>query len=203
MKPFVINPESEDDPAHTTILQASNEEKNVSQIGILIQVLKETKDMCVFESEVGTALDIDQAAREDASKTYVAAGLQLRNLIDDQARWTLTRNDMDTKVVAILDLKAKEQSTRIRANERMSAPHVLLKPNFRVFQMPPDGRNVWFCWLGGVDPMKNDVHGSGPTPVAAAAAFDVCYMKSIQPPPKAPPLVVEKPARPTRKPKKT
>ena len=204
MRTTTFTPEGPNDPAHTAILQASNEDKNVSQLGVLLQVQAEARQLLGNRLEIGERAEIDEDAQKAASSTYVAAAYQIRNLIDDQERWTLRQNAVDAKTEAVLDLKIREQTSRSQLNERLSRPSFVMKPKIRLVALA-DGRAAWCCWLGGDNPGNADVHAIGSSPDAACRAFDEAFNKDIQQ--QEPPVAEEPPpepkARAKRTPKKT
>lgn len=203
MRTTTFTPESPNDPAHTTILQASNEDKNASQLGVLLSVQAEARQILWSRTEAGETVELDREAREAASSTYVAAAHQIRNLIDDQERWTLRQNAVDAKTEAVLDLKIREQTSRVALNDRLSRPSFVMRPKVRLVALA-DGRAAWCCWLGGDNPGQADVHAIGSSPDAACRAFDEAFNKDIQQqePAEGPPEPKSKVKRSPKTPKK-
>ena len=178
MRSTTFSPEGPTDPAHTVVLHATDEEKTISQMGILLQAQAEARQILWARTEAGGTVDVDAGAREAASSTYASAALQLRNIIDDQSRWTIKANSMEEKTEAVLSLKLREQQSRALLNERLSQPSSILRPKLRIVSMP-DGRPAWCCWLGGDAPIGADVHAIGPSPEAAVRAFDAAFREQL------------------------
>jgi hypothetical protein len=192
------------DPAHTTILHSTEDEKNVSQIGILLEVRNESSRFLMSNPSIGTVVEMDPEAVKDARETYTLAGLQLRNLLDANERWTLVKNDIDVKTAAVLDLKIVEHNTRIAREKALQTPTAIYRPSIRKLELSP-GALKWVCWLGTNEPTHFDVHGIGDTAAEAAAAFDSAFVHALA----TPPPVQQQPAAPAaptqalRKPRKT
>ncbi len=179
MKTTTFTPDSPHDPAHLAVIQASDEQKSDSHVSQLLAILKETSELLVSTETIGTTTTMDKAAVEAASSTYVAAALQLRNVVDDQPRWTVKQNAVDAKTEFVMDLKIKEHHTRIEMNQRLASPHAVCRTQLRQMTVG-DGEQTWVCWLGGMEPMKNDVHGFGPSPAIACANFDLAFNREVQ-----------------------
>lgn len=174
MRPTTFTPESPNDPSHTTILQASDEQKNSAQIKALLDIQEEARQLLCGDVETGTEFEVDDDAAEDARSTYTAAGLQLRNIIDQQERWTIHQNAVDAKTEQVMDLKIHEHKQRMKLNEKQLSPSTLYRPQVRKIVVPP-GRLVWVCWLGGNEPLAHDIHGMGASPAEAMEEFDKAF----------------------------
>lgn len=192
------SPESPRDPAHTTILHSTEDERNVSQIGMLLQVREQSSQLLIQREEIGHQWNIDKDAQEDARKTFCLAGHVLRNILEHHSRWDLSQNEIDVKTAAVLDLKIRENQSRIEVNETLKAPSSFLRVQFRKIVLA-SGQLKWCCWLGGVEPHLLDVHGLGDTPEEAAKAFDVAYVTRATQPAPQPPVSETKPVKKTKK----
>lgn len=191
-KVAAFSPESPNDPAHTTILHSTEDERNVSQIGMLLQIREQSGQFLAHQEQIGSPWTVDAEAVDDARKTFTLAGIRLRDLLDEQKRWTLDPNAIDIKTAAVLDLKIRDASSMMKLRERVQAPSAVYKTQLRKIELRP-GKLVWVCWLGGLEPTHFDCHGMGDTPQEAMKAFDDAFMVSIQQPlppePAAPPVV--------------
>ena len=175
-KVATFSPESPSDPAHTTILHSTEDERNVSQIGMLLQIREQASNLLIQQEQIGTTWNVDKEAQDDARETFTLAGLALRNILDDVQRWTLSRNEIDVKTAAVLDLKIREHQTRIEMQEKVKTPSALFRTQFRMIEIAP-GVPKWVCWLGGNEPTLTDCHGLGDTPEEAAKMFDMAYVQ--------------------------
>lgn len=201
MSVTTFTPESPRDPAHTTVLQASDEQKNSAQIQALLSIQVEARMLLYSETETGTESEMDEEAVDAARETYTAAAHQLRNIIDAQERWTIRQNAVDAKTEQVMDLKIQEHKQRIDLNQKLATPAALYHPKVRRI-MVATGQPAWVCWIGGNDPHGSDVHGIGSTPSEAVEAFNQTFLAQLPlsaPPPPEPPAEAPKPARKPRK----
>jgi hypothetical protein len=184
-KVATFSPESPRDPAHTTLLHSTEDERNVSQIGMLLQIREQASQLLVRQEQIGSPWTVDEEAVKDARETFTLAGVRLRDLIDEQRRWGLDPNEIDIKTAAVLDLKIEESENRIQTQEKMRSPSAFYRTQLRRIEYPA-GKLVWVCWLGANEPTLNDVHGFGQTPAEACQAFDAEFHKAIPPEEKPP-----------------
>lgn len=197
-KVATFSPEGPTDPAHTTILHSTEDERNVSQIGMLLQIREQASQVLVHRNEIGTDWAIDAEAVKDARATFCLAGHVLRNILEHHSRWDLSPNEIDVKTAAVLDLKIREHESRIDAQAKAKTPSALYRTQFRKILMH-GGAVKWVCWLGGADPHELDVHGLGDTPEEAAKAFDAAYVTRATQPAPQPPVSETKPVKKTKK----
>lgn len=157
-------------PSKTQVLRIADPRRTDLQVKTLMSIASLCENLLWGEGEVGRASEVNPVAEKAAADTYDAAMQQLRNIIDDMPRWQLDVSEGDRYLerLAAAQLGAVEDQRRQLA--RMSAPHMFLSANLAKI----DG--LWIAWLGDGNPTVQSLHGVGPSPAEAFAAFDEAYL---------------------------
>lgn len=137
----------------------------------LLNISHHCLNLLISHQEVGTETKMDPDAVKAASDTYCLAQLQLRHLIDDQARWKIDTRDK-VQAEKIKTLKAQRES--IRELQRPSRIYSAKVGRFEV-----EGRHVWLAWIGGPVPTESDLVAEGLSPAHAMSAFDEAFTRLL------------------------
>lgn len=149
-------------------------EKNASHISCLLNIRNEASKFLAVKDEVGATWTVNAEAIKDAEATYTAAGVQLRNILDDMPRWAATQSKLEKRYEreAAWQLKMNRLETQERGR-----PSAIRNTVIRLVELP-GGQKAWCCWLGG--PLTlGELAGFGRTPAEAAAAFDDIFNNGL------------------------
>lgn len=150
--------------------------KTSQQIGILLSVLREAGQFLASGESEDHTDKAETDARIEASKTLGDACLQLRNIIDEQPRWT-PEDTSDALQQAMERAERDISASRLATIQNMNRPCIMLAAKVRYFQ----NTNCWIAWVGEL--VSGTLHGSGLTPEAALQAFDIVYARGFSTPP--------------------
>lgn len=187
---------AEDNDGEITVHRIQDTEKTTAHVRLCLKVIEQCARFLIVPTGIERGYDVNQAAAEQAQKTLELAQFRMRNLLDDESRWTMspTASERDSSSLVAATLKlydAKTKNARI-----LNRPCLYLRPQLKKF--PDIG---WCAWVGGALPARSDLHGTGTTPQAAMEAFDKAYSQEAHIA-NSQPKVSETPAKPTRKKKK-
>jgi hypothetical protein len=163
----------------TQVLRIADPKRTDLQVKTLMSIASLCENLLWGEGEVGRAAEVNPVAEKAAASTYDAAMAQLRNIIDDMPRWQLDVSAGDRYLERLAAAQLQVTEDQRRQLSRMSAPHRYLGANIAQI----DG--LWVAWLGDGSPTMQSLHGIGPSPAEALAAFDEAYLKRSTPAPKA------------------
>lgn len=147
------------------------------QIGALLSIFGAAGNFLISGESLRSRDEHESDARDEAAKTFALANLQLRNILDEQARWMIQHPD------EMEQLEREMGDARLALLNDMRRPSLVMSAKVRYIE----AYGKWIAWVG--DLVDGTLHGSGETPSAALAAFDVVYAKGfsktppVQPPP--------------------
>jgi hypothetical protein len=156
--------EDADKPAHPPVATRTN-----LQMGVLIAVAREMGDMLASGDSLRARDECEDVARLAASKTYELACFQMRNLIDDPARWQF----VESSDAALEEVERNIAATREKAIKQLQRPSLLL--NAKVRFIVEVGK--WVAWVGELTNLS--LHGAGLTPEQAMTSFDLIYVNGF------------------------
>lgn len=165
-----------EDPLPSASIRSSPALKTGQQIGILLSILREAGQFLANGESEDHTDKAETDARIETSKTLGDACLQLRNIIDEQTRWTL-EDTSDALQQAMERAERDIAASRLATIQNMNRPCIMLAAKVRFFQ----NTNCWVAWVGEL--VSGTLHGSGPTPEAALQAFDIVYARGFSTPP--------------------
>jgi len=169
-------------------------EKTAAQVGILRGILDTAHDFLIAGKSATEGFDVDPESVVEARHTAALAFGQLRNIIDDQARWTQGNGEAEAEAKKLLEAEVAKAEADGYLKDQLSRPCYLLRAKI-------------FRTQGGKLVALNDtqsVSGFGDTAAEAMDEFDKNFFEQQHLPVEAPaPAVAEKlPARKTPKKKK-
>ena len=174
----VPDPENPEDAL--TIQRNTDAEKTTQHLASLMTVRYESSRFLFSKTEPGTEVSIDQEAMEDARDTYLQAGVQIRNILNEQERLTLKGSETDETMKKLMAAQLGLSKDRQRMLEELKRPHVTSNAQLKLLKMT-DGTQKWVCWAGGDDlPGVGDCAGVGNTPREATENFDKAFDKPTQ-----------------------
>lgn len=152
-----------------SLVRASDNEKSMQQVGQLLNIIRQASELLVTPDNFEQRVNVDKRAVDCAFETFELAHSRLRDLIDEQVRWSLHPTPTEIQSGRLIDAstgltEAKEKNVR-----EYNRPSVFLRPNLRRFDIG------WVCWLGDDEPKKSHLHGIGASPLQAMLAFDRAY----------------------------
>lgn len=191
------------------VVRVADVTRTGNQVAILLSVLGSSIQLLRADTDVGAHAELDKEAQEEARKTYSLAHLRLRDIIDDQERWT--RDDDMSEPFRVLN---EGQANLAKAQrevelERIETLKELRRPcrvhGAQLTQTVIDGAGTvgWVAYLGPV-PRPDGMVGVGLTPEQAFADFDRNFTAPVPAPAPAepPPAPAEDPFPETPDPKK-
>lgn len=181
-----------EEPAQPTPFRSSPAIKTGQQIGILLSILREAGQFLANGEPEDHTDKAETNARIEAGKTLGDACLQLRNIIDEQPRWS-AEDTSDQLQQAMERAERDIAASRLATIQNMNRPCIMLQAKVRWWA----NTNCWIAWIGEL--VSGTLHGSGPTPEAALQAFDIVYARGFSAPPAAPPTPAASPKPPVRK----
>jgi len=169
-------------------------EKTAAQVGILRGILDTAHDFLIAGKSATEGFDVDPESVVEARHTAALAFGQLRNIIDDQARWTQGNGEAEAEAKKLLEAEVAKAEADGYLKDQLSRPCYLLRAKI-------------FRTQGGKLVALNDtqsVSGFGDTAAEAMDEFDKNFFEQQHLPVEAPaPAVSEKlPARKNPKKKK-
>ena len=161
-------------------------ERTAAQVSILRGILDTTHDFLISSKSATEGFEVIRpAAVEEANKTAELAFLQMRNIIDQQARWGHEETDTGREAKAFLEAETKRSTVDCALKEQLMRPFYMLRA--QVFRTD-SGRFV------AVNDSQTIV-GFGATPEEAAQAFDQTFVDGPKPETAAAPIAKKNPKR--------
>lgn len=190
-------PDRPDKDEPTSITRMADVQKSDAHVSQLLHIAEQCSKYLWRRTETGETLEVDDALIVESRKTLALTHVRLRDLIDEQRRWTLDPTQHEKEAAKLIDSTMELYGQKTINAKIYNRPSIFLRPQIAKF---PEG---WFVWLGGSVPTSRDLHGKGDAPALAAKAFDEAYydLKEAiekQPPQPVPPA----PKRASRKPRK-
>lgn len=169
-------------------------EKTAAQVGILRSILDTAHDFLIAGKSATEGFDVDPESVVEARHTAALAFGQLRNIIDDQARWDRGNGEAEAEAKKLLEAEVAKAEADGYLKDQLSRPCYLLRAKI-------------FRTQGGKLVALNDtqsVSGFGDTAAEAMDEFDKNFFEQQHLPVETtPPAVSEKlPARKNPKKKK-
>ncbi len=173
----------EDRPVDVT--RMADTQKSDAHVAQLLHIAENCAKNLYARTSVGEVLDISKVLTEECEKTFALAHIRIRDLIDEQRRWSLdpTANERESSKLIDSTMALYDQKT---INAKIyNRPSIFLRPRLGKFDQG------WFAWIGGDAPTSRDLHGRGDSPALAMQAFDEAYYDlrnavEAQPPQPAP-----------------
>ena len=177
----------------TSIFHSLNPvERTAAQVGILHSILNTTHSFLFTNKSPTEGIEMDAETVREARNTAAMAFAQLRNIVDDQPRWTRDNSDAEQEAKKLLEAEVQKAECDAYLKDQLSRPCYLLRA--RLFQTS-SGK------LAALNDTQS-VHGFGDTAAEAFEEFDRNFFEQRHLPAEATPEpVVEKP-RARKQPKK-
>jgi len=137
------------------------------QIGALLSIVGAAGNFLISGESLRSRDEHEETARAEALKTFELANLQLRNIVDEQERWTIQHPD------EVEEMELQMADARLGMLREMRRPSLVMSAKVRFVE----ALGKWVAWVG--DLVDGTLHGSGNTPAEALAAFDVVYSKGF------------------------
>lgn len=163
--------------------------KTGQQIGALLAVFQHTGAFLSSGDPLRGVDKPEEAAREQAVKTFELVNYQLRNLLDDPTRWAATTpaDELEDKVE---EIEAALSQVKLDALRNLQRPSVILRATVRFVSEV----GAWVCWTGELT--NGALHGHGATPEEAMDRFDTVYAAGFPPPKSSPTPAQTTPKKP-------
>lgn len=188
------NPDSDD--SGQTIVRLADTAKSDAHISQLLHIAEHCSRNLWLKEVVGEVMTVDPVVTKECASTFSLAHTRLRDLIDENRRWSLdpTRTELESSKLIDSTMALYDQKT---INAKIyNRPSTFLRPRLAKFQQG------WFAWLGVHEtPQSTDLHGRGDSPALAMQAFDEAYYDLKEATEKQEPQPA--PKRASRKTKKT
>ena len=191
------------------VVRVADVSRTANQVGILLNVLGASIQMLRADTDVEAHAELDKESQDEARKTYSLAHLRLRDIIDDQERWT-RHDDMSEPFRVLNEGQANlAKAQQAVEQERVETMKELRRPSriygAQLVQTAIDGAGTlgWVAFIGPA-PRQDGMLGIGLTPEQAFADFDRNFTAPIPAPAPAepPPAPAEDPFPETPAPKK-
>lgn len=166
-------PGDEDRPAQT-VVRISDPKRTDAQVHTLLRIMAQCQNILAKEQQIGALVEINPKAEEAAAETYSLACAQLRNLIDDQPRWSLTESDGDKYIERLAEAQLSVVTDQKESLELMRRPHRRYNAHIAFFG------DKWIAWIGDSNPNAQTLNGFGLSPAEALADFDENFLKRIE-----------------------
>jgi len=101
-------------------------EKTAAQVNILRSILGSAHDYLISGKSPTEGVEIDREAAAEARSTAALAFMQLRNIIDDQARWTRASGDAEVEAKKLLEAEVEKANSDSYLKDQLSRPFFLL-----------------------------------------------------------------------------
>lgn len=185
MNVITASPEGPNSNRKVQVVRLTDIEKTTGQVDVLLKIADHCSGIFFEPTALENRCDRPQAASDTALKTFELAHLQLRQLIDEQSRWS-TEDRVDEGLVD----EMLENSIALLAEQRSrlaeaSRPSRRFQPRLAKLES-----GQWIAWYGFPEPVLAAPRGLGSTPEEAVQDFDRNF---VEPPP------AQKPASKPRK----
>lgn len=170
-------------------------EKTAAQVGILRSILDTAHDFLIAGKSATEGFDVDPESVVEARHTAALAFGQIRNIIDDQARWDRGNGEAEAEAKKLLEAEVAKAEADGYLKDQLSRPCYLLRA--KIFRTQ-GGKLV------ALDDTQS-VSGFGDTAAEAMDEFDKNFFEQQHLPMEKslPPISEKAPARkPTPKKKK-
>ena len=166
-------PDKDGDRTPVQLLRLNGLERLEQQVKILCGISSTCEQVLAVSEDEDSTLEIDEKVTGCAIETYVAAHMQLRNIIDDSARWGAT-DPTDCSTEDLVKGNARIQEKQMEALRQSQMPHRKLNCQLKLFQ------TGWIAWMGGEFPSSSLLHGIGSSPEEALNNFDINYIQRLK-----------------------
>lgn len=186
-------PDRPDKDEPTSITRMADVQKSDAHIAQLLHIAEHCSKQLWFREQTGDTLTIDPALQDESRKTFQLAHTRLRDLIDEQRRWTLDPTQHEKEATKLIDSTMELYSQKTINAKIYNRPSIFLRPQIRKY---PEG---WFVYIGGDVPTTADLHGRGDSPALAMKAFDEAYYDLKEGLEKLPPQTIVPDKKPRKK----
>lgn len=163
--------------AMTSVFHSLNPvERTAAQVNILRAILDTTHDFLIAGKSPSEGFEVHGPSVLEAAKTAELAFAQLRNIIDDQPRWTYDAGESEKEAKALLEAEISKAKADTKLKSELSRPFFMLRA--RIFKT-----------AAGKFVATNDaqsITGFGDTPEEAAKQFDAAFSNNPKPETPAP-----------------
>lgn len=191
-------PAQPEDERPVIIQRQPDTAKSEAHIGQLLSIAGHCAQNLFFETEVGHTVDADPALREETKKTFELVHSRLRDLIDENARWSLEPAPLEKALDELTKSNAAYIEEKRKGLANLNRPSVTFSAKIGHF-----AGVGWVARIGDGLPTDTSWHGIGETPEKAMQAFDDAFTgKNITisvVPPEPPPPAPEPPKKRSRK----
>ncbi len=168
------SPEDSGGPKYK-LIRSSDLDRTDRQITLLCSVLAEARQLVWVRNGFDEQAEVDPRVREAAAKTYEDASLQIRNLVNEQPRWS----PEDPETSGFVEQLARSNRELVILQKKHLAeklrPFSLLGGCLRRIEY--QGQPGWLAAVGK-EPDPAGLFGIGSTPQEAVEAFDEAYTTS-------------------------
>ncbi len=180
-----------------SITRLADTQKSDAHVSQLLHIAEQASKYLWSRQEIGEVLNVDKTLETESRKTLELTHLRLRELIDEQRRWTLDPTTHEREATKLIDSTMELYNQKTINAKIYNRPSIFLRPKIGKFDPG------WIVWIGGDVPTKRDLHAIGVSPAVAMQNFDEAYY-ALEKVADAQPAVVVTPApkRALRKPRK-
>ncbi len=191
-------PDRPDEEKGTTIMRLSDTAKSDAHVAQLLHIAEHcTKHLC-WRLDSGETMEMDPTVTTETKKTLELVHSRVRDLIDEQRRWSLDPTATERESSKLIDSTLELYNQKTINAKIYNRPAIFLRPRIQRF------REAWFCWVGDREvPQSSELYGSGSSPALAMEAFDKAYYDLPETVEQVSTQVSEPAQKRTRKPKKT
>ena len=183
------------DSGPLVISRQADTQKSDAHVAQLMSIAEHCSKWLWSRTEPGETLDVDKALQHEARKTMELVHLRLRELVDEQRRWSLDPSHHEREATKLVDSTLSLYDQKTINAKIYNRPHIFLRPKIMRIDLG------WCVWVGGDMPRRMDLHGIGDSPALAMKAFDDAYY-ALEKIADAQPAVVVPPYTPPKPPKK-
>lgn len=179
-----------------SIGRLADTQKSDAHVAQLLHIGEYCSKYLCCRLEVGETFEINPTLTKECVETLALVHVRLRDLIDEQRRWSLDPSVHEREASKLVDSTLELYSEKTKNAKLYNRPAIFLRPRIGRFE------RGWITWVGGDSPMHRDLHGIGDTPELAMKAFDTAFYDQ-QKLADAQPAVVIPPPAPKRAPRKS
>jgi hypothetical protein len=157
------------DDKGTTISRLADTQKSDAHVSQLLHIAEQCSKMLWTREETGETVTVDPVLTEESRKTLQLAHTRLRDLIDEQRRWSLDPTANEQESSKLIDSTLALYGEKLANTKIYNRPSTFLRPKIGHFTVG------WIVWVGGEAPTERDLHAVGASPALAYENFDKCY----------------------------
>jgi predicted RNase H-like HicB family nuclease len=170
---MMLHPDDSSSHRPPAVVRTNSVERTKAQVDCLLAILEKTEPYLTRFVPDEDDLDeyIDEEAQGEARKTFELVNGQLRNLVDDQARWSADEPQSERLARQVLERSLDHLAEQRRLVAEASRPSMLLRPSLRLANVG------WVAWYGAESPTAGTLYAVGRSPAEALQKFDVAYQQ--------------------------